>query len=203
MTDKTPLKQDAVRAFIAVEIDATVRDKIAGLLGNLQKGVQFTGAHPKWVLPELMHLTLYFLGNTSPERIEQLKKSLARPVATQSSFEAEFSGLGVFPNPKRPSVLWVGVDRGKRYLRELHQEVMASLLPLGYKPERQPFHPHLTLARIKSMRGTAGLRDVIEAHRQAECGRCPITRVVLFRSELHKAGPVYTPLHAWPLGQSQ
>ena len=123
-------------------------------------------------------------------------------MATQSSFEAEFSGLGVFPNPKRPSVLWVGVDRGKRYLRELHQEVMASLLPLGYKPERQPFHPHLTLARIKSMRGTAGLRDVIEAHRRAECGSCPITRVVLFRSELHKAGPVYTLFMARLRGES-
>ncbi len=84
-------------------------------------------------------------------------------------------------------------------MKELQAEVLRSLMPLGYEPDRKPFHPHLTLARIKSMRGAKGLMDVVESHKDALGGFCPVERVVLFKSDLRPGGAVYTALHSWGL----
>lgn len=194
-----PEDAEMVRAFIAVEIDEVVRANTVQLMENLQKGIRHTGAHPKWVAPENLHVTLFFLGQTRQAMIARMKEELGNAIADRPAFEAQFQGLGVFPTPRQPSVLWLGVDHGRRPFKELQAEIVRSLMPLGWEPDRKPFHPHLTLARIRSQSGVPAMMQVVHSHRTADCGACPIASVVLFKSDLRPGGPLYTLLHTWPL----
>lgn len=190
---------EMMRAFIAVEIDETVRAQTVQLMDNLRKGMRHTGMHPKWVEPENLHVTMFFLGQTRPAMIERIKDELTSSITERPAFEAQFQSLGVFPTPKKPSVLWLGVDHGRRQFKELQADIVRCLISLRWEPDRKPFHPHLTLARIRSHSGAQAMMDVVFSHRAADCGVCPITKVVLFKSDLRPDGPVYTPLHTWPL----
>ena len=187
---------ETLRLFIAVEIDAAARAQVAKLAEKLKKGTQFTGAHPSWVAPANWHFTLMFLGKTPCEKLEPLQSAL-RAIEVRA-FEIELGGLGAFPNPKRPSVLWIGLRRGAEPLIALQRAVLQALEPLDYHPDVKPFHPHLTLARIKSTKGVEGLMKVVENHQRINCGTCMVANITLFRSELKPSGAVYTPLLQHP-----
>lgn len=190
---------ESKRLFVAVEIDDTQRREVADLTQALQKGVRFTKAHPNWVRPEAMHLTLKFLGDTPADRISRIDSALRRALADQTAFDMNLAGLGVFPDPRRPRVLWLGVDHGRRRLKNLAQAVERGLAPMGFEPEQREFHPHLTLARIKTIRGAAEMMDVVESHRARQTSMARVGEVVLFQSELLPQGARYTALQRWPL----
>ena len=197
---------DVLRLFIAVDISDAQRAAVGELLRDLQKGAQFTKAHPAWVGPDAMHLTLHFLGGVDSARVPALVSGVETALAGAGgaggvgAFDFALRGLGVFPHPHAPKVLWVGVKEGREALCDLAQRIESALVPWGYEPERRAFHPHLTLARIKSMSGAGALMDVIHGHRAAAPGVGRVDHVTLYRSELKPTGAVYTALHVWPLG---
>ena len=188
---------EAIRCFLAVEISDEVRQAVAQLTEKLRKGVQFTKARPAWVKPENQHFTVVFLGNRSPEQVEQIKTAMADLPREVALFRVEVGGLGVFPNERSPRVLWVGVREGADAFGSLHEQVVKRLVPVGYEPERRPYHPHLTLARIKSLRGVGEMMNVVHSHRGEQCGAFTASSLTLFRSQLHPAGAIYTPLAHW------
>ena len=189
-----------LRLFIAADISDAQRAATIELIDDLRKGIQFTKAHPTWVRPEGLHLTLKFLGNMDENHVAAIRKSVAGRLAGSAAFDCALGGLGVFPNARQPRVLWVGVRRGKRELAALAQKVETALAPLGFEPERRAFHAHLTLARIKALRGAEAMMDVVHGHREAEPGGVARVRhVTLYRSELQPEGAKYTALHHWAL----
>jgi len=191
-----------LRSFIALELSDDVRKNLEGLIVDLKKGVQFTPAVPSWARAEGIHLTLKFLGNIEEGMVEKIADVLRRAAAGTKPFLLKVRNLGVFPSARQPRVLWVGVKDGDEESCALQAKIEEGLLPLGFEREIRPFHPHLTLARIKSLRGTAAMMKIVEIHKSRFVGECMIDRVILFRSELHPDGARYTKLIEAPFGSA-
>jgi 2'-5' RNA ligase len=189
-----------MRTFIALEISREVREALRGIIERLRKGIQFSGASPKWVNADGIHLTLRFLGEIEEGMVERLSALLKDAAAETKPFTLSLEKLGVFPNERNPRVLWIGVGEGARESMALQERVERGVAALGFAREERAFHPHLTLARLKSSHGARGLMDVVAAHRDTSAGSCLVDRIILFRSELKPTGAVYTKLVEHPLG---
>ncbi len=116
------------------------------------------------------------------------------------SFELKCRGVGAFPNPVSPRVVWAGIETVPG-LFALQRGVDEELKTLGFLPEDRPFSPHLTLARLK---GRAKLRLLQEYLKdqgfREEAGSFTASEVHLFRSELRPDGARYTKLCTVALG---
>jgi 2'-5' RNA ligase len=174
-----------VRLFFAVDIRCTAAlRKIVIALGGLGRAV-------KAVDPDQLHVTMKFLGSTPADRVPELSAALAE-TRLVDAFDVALTGLGAFPNERRPSVIWAGLDPLDS-LRAVATELESRIAPLGFPTESRPFRPHVTLARIRFRpppRVGAMLRDEAET----EFGSVRIDSVVLYRSDTTTHGPKYVPL---------
>jgi 2'-5' RNA ligase len=186
---------DDIRSFIAIELPQPLKSRV----DEVQREIRRTDADVKWVRPEGIHLTLKFLGSISGDDVERIFQSIAPAIAEWEPFEVRVQGMGCFPNPRNPRVVWLGMDRGKETLISLQQAVEKKMAELSFPPEGRPFSPHLTLGRVRSPRGKGGLAQAIEKHRETEVGTFQVREVFLFRSELRPSGAVYTKLKEFPM----
>lgn len=192
-----------MRTFIAVDIDEDIKKAVGDIISRLKKGIQFTGAFPSWVPVENMHLTMKFLGEVDEGILPKINESLRGISAEFQPFDITLEKIGVFPNKKAPRVIWIGIKQGKEQLALLQQKIEFEMELLGFTPENREFSPHLTLARIKSMRGVEGMMDVIFSHSNYLAGTCSIKELIIYRSVLQKTGAVYTPLYKIPLKEDK
>ena len=177
-----------VRAFVAIEPPAGLRDALAGVPAAASLP---PGASVRWTPPENLHLTLRFLGDTPEEQLAPLADTLDAIAAGAPPFELEPGGAGAYPEERNARVLWVGLVDADRKLRRLRNQVEAAVRGLGWKREGRPFQPHLTLARLRRpVRLPAG--GWLEA--VPRC-RFAVKEVALIRSTLKPAGAVYDVLH--------
>ncbi len=184
------MSQDRIRSFVAVDLDEpTVRERIV----TAQKGLDQTRAQLKLVDPEIMHLTLRFLGEIPQTTVELVKEAMQG--LRFSPFEAEFSGLGAFPSPSRMNVIWVGMTHGQEQLNEIFRQLEPKLRQIGLSPDDKGFSPHLTIARVKSAVNRAALADYVTSMREQDFGKMPVRAVRLKRSTLTPKGPIYTTIH--------
>lgn len=193
-----PERPPKIRSFVAVDLTEGVRQKVSEILERLQKGARFTGARPAWVQPGNVHLTLKFLGQIDEGQREAVVRALAPIAARHAPHTVRVRGLGVFPSPRAPRVVWIGVKKATPLFR-LQEEVDRALVALGFPEEDREWSPHLTLARLKSMRGARALMDVVASHGAWDCGDWPIHECVLYQSTLRPTGSIYTPLARFPL----
>lgn len=193
-TTETP-----IRTFIAIELTPDLERAIRDLQAQLQGRLPFPSM--RWVQPHGIHLTLKFLGDIPPSRLPTIQDALAAVAARHAPFALAAEGLGVFPSPSRPNVLWVGLAGDLPRLHRLRDDVEAAIAPLGYPTESRPFHPHLTLARIKDAAPTDAqqVRDQLRQSPAADLGALPVTAIHLMRSDLSPQGARYTPLGVYPL----
>ena len=108
----------------------------------------------------------------------------------------------MFPDLKRPRVIWVGLD-GAAQLADLQRGVEACAERLGYPPETRPFSAHLTVGRVQNRVGSdqlSTLRAAFEQTRIDRLGCILVDSVHLMKSDLQPGGSVYTPLFRAPLG---
>ncbi len=185
-----------IRSFLAIELPKTILKKIEEVQGDLRSA----HADVRWVNPEKIHLTLKFFGNIEESRIDLIVKSIEEPIRNTSAFSVIVKGVGAFPSLKNPRVIWMGLVDGKEILTSLQKQIEKQLGKIGFQPEDRPFHPHLTLGRMKLGRGKEDLMGRMEKHKEEEFGVFPVERVVLFKSELKPTGPIYTPLKEMKLG---
>jgi RNA 2',3'-cyclic 3'-phosphodiesterase len=182
------LEGAGIRSFIAVDLDAPVRQAVNVLQGELRR----INADVRWVRPEGLHVTLKFLGSVDPGRLERLHAALASSLRDQPALQVRVRGLGAFPDWRRPRVVWVGLHSvGLAVLAAL---VDGALGPLGFERERRAFTPHLTLARVNSLRGWPPLEEACKAHLDDDFGASDIGAVTIYRSTLQRGGAVYAPL---------
>ena len=152
----------------------------------------------RWEPRERYHLTLQFLG---PVRdLAPVVGALAVAASDRDAFAFQLGGAGAFPKPGRARVVWIGAARGGDDVVGLAGTVAGALRPLGYEPDRQKFHPHLTVARLK-VPGTVA--DVLAAIGPEAVGEAfPARELLLYQSELSSKGPTYTVLERFPLGDA-
>ncbi|OGW27951.1 MAG: 2'-5' RNA ligase, partial [Nitrospinae bacterium RIFCSPLOWO2_12_FULL_47_7] len=142
------------------------------------------------------HLTLKFLGNVNSDRIPVIKERLKVALASVPRFLTSVGGVGVFPAPERPRVLWVGLENTSS-LADLQKKVDVALEQVGFKPETKIFSAHLTLGRIKS--GQTVLQNALEKTQKIESGPFEISAVTLYESQLTREGSIYTVLEEFKL----
>jgi len=108
-----------MRTFIACDVPRPLREHLAGIQSRL-RGIPLD---LRWVKPENIHLTLKFLGDTPRHIVDQLREAVDRVAAGRAEFTLQAGGLGVFPNLKRPRVLWVGLSGATASLADLHADL--------------------------------------------------------------------------------
>lgn len=180
--------------FIGVPVGEDVVRNAAALSASLRRRFADERIRARWVSPQNMHLTLRFLGPVAPGQVPTLKEALDPLAARHAGFLATFGGLGAFPRPDHPSVLWAGVAAGAEAFANLAADISQTADALGFPQEDRPFHPHLTLARFRR-EDPADLGPLIEEHAGVELGPCRVRDIVLFQSNQRPRGPVYVPVH--------
>lgn len=187
-----------LRLFIAIPTPPAVRDAATAVTNRLRgKG------DVRWVTADRLHLTLKFLGDTSPEKVSVLAEILRERANNFSPFVVELGDVGAFPNPRKPQTIWLGVEQGEE-LSRLAEEIEQAACKLGFGREAKAFRPHLTLGRVKSPRGLGDLAAELRAAAGSSTRIAwPVEEVELIRSELLPSGPRYTVLHRFPLQRSE
>lgn len=187
------------RAFIALEIPTQTHQEISIKTTGLRKDL---GTHlVRWVSPGNIHLTLKFLGDISSTQIEQVTQALSDLASKHEKHKIIISGLGTFPNMRRPRVIWIGIQAPEQ-LRALYQNLETAIAKLGFPPEKRSFNPHLTIGRVKQHISPTEIERIRNIMSNAKVGLIDTVEVEnlhLFKSDLKPSGAVYTKLYSAPL----
>lgn len=187
---------ESTRAFFAIPVPPLACDSLTRLVSRLQVGIP----QARWVKPVNWHLTLAFLGDVASNDLPLIAESIAGVARSTDPIELRFSGVGVYPNPSRPRVLWAGlVGDDLPRLFELHEKVARTLAEIDH-PTDHRFSAHVTLARFHP--GKTRIRDLpaLLSRYSAWTGETlRVDEVVLYRSILGPQGPTYSPLAHCPL----
>lgn len=181
-----------LRLFWAVNLPVETKKKLSGIMYKLKD----IPCDAKWVEEENLHFTLKFLGNVEVSAVPALADAVKAALVGIPAFTVRPLGMGFFPGAVRPRVLWVGLQGELGRLQKIYELINSAHLALGFPLERRPFSPHLTLARLRSGKGSETLvMKVNEMSTDVEqIGSLKIKSVDLMQSELNRRGPIYTPL---------
>ena len=185
---------ETIRAFIAVELDPTVRAAVARVIQALRSAAG--GERVRWVRSENLHMTLRFLGNIASERVSTVVQCVGEATSTLRPFELRLGPVMLFPSPRRPRVLAMEVGPVGP-LTQLAEAVEAAVVRAGLAAEVRGFRPHLTLGRL-DLRAFSTVTAPVTAEGEAVA----VEEIVLFRSELTRRGAIHTPLVRIALGGS-
>jgi 2'-5' RNA ligase len=168
------------RLFIALELPAAIRAELARIDPHI-RGV-------RWVAAGQMHLTVSFLGDVDDPHFERLREELAG--VEVPAFFLPVTGIGIFGG-ERPRTVWAGVGKGHPHLFLLHRRIQDAVLRAGLEPDLKPFHPHITLGRMRGV-SRATLKPFLRRHAETEFGLWKVTGFVLFSSVLAPEGSSHT-----------
>lgn len=174
-----------MRTFVAIEIS---EPKIIQNILRFQKNDLKINAKP--VEAQNLHFTIQFIGEISEDKVIQIKEKLSR--VKYSPFDIIIRGIGVFPKPSFPRIVWIGTDEeGGRKLRELAQKIQNELARLGYVADK-PFEPHITIFRVKNK--IEGITEELKKFQDIEFGLQKVNEIKFKKSELTPHGPNYSDL---------
>lgn len=178
-----------VRSFVAVELPLSMREAI----GRLNSSIATDGL--RLVRPELMHITMKFLGDVPQEKIGAVAEALGRVKA--APFPVQVKGIGSFPG-RSVRVVWLGLMGD---FSELYEGIERSLFPLGFAPEDRGFSPHVTLGRVgrPSAEMNRKLQEKMASYTDIDFGSFMVERFYLKKSTLTRGGPIYEDLAGFPL----
>lgn len=194
---------------MAVAISEAIRDKLTEIESRLKQ----TGADVGWVAPANIHLTILFLGTVFESQASALAAATDGITAGYQPCTLEVKGIGCFGRAQSPRVIWAGLTGNRltgncltgdlQPLLALQSKIAAAAKMTGIFTDDKPFHPHLTIGRVRSSRRTQELLHAMESYRDTAFGPLEIKSVCLMKSELTAKGPVYTLLHEsrtdWPV----
>jgi 2'-5' RNA ligase len=176
-----------MRLFVAVHLPEEIRARLATVQDRLRRAQ----ADVSWVKPENLHITLKFLGETEPRRLDRIRSALADAAQGAAVFAAEVTGVGTFGG-RNPRVVWVGVRDGATPLAALARAVEDALAEVGVAKERRGFTAHFTLGRVRSPRNLEALLAALRAEPVESFGTVCVDQFSLMESELNPSGSIYT-----------
>jgi RNA 2',3'-cyclic 3'-phosphodiesterase len=188
---KERLKSPRARLFVALDLPQDVRTGVV-------EWQQTALADPalRIVRPEALHITLVFLGYQAEKDIKAIAKAAFATDAEAPAVELQADPLGIPPG-KRPRLIALGANSDETVA--LQAGVEERLVAGGfYEPEKRPFWPHLTVARVKpeapKSRKPALIRTEPHSLPEHMFRFFRPTRLVLFKSHLRRSGAEYEPM---------
>lgn len=179
------------RLFIALNLPSDVQETLKVVGGTLH--IKNKHADIKWVRPEIIHLTLHFLGWVDENRVEMVKSLIGKVVKGIEPMQVALGKLGCFPDARRSRVVWVALEEGSGALKKLHAQLRDALRGAGFEVDARPFDAHLTLGRVRAPQALKGLDTNIPPL------QFTIDHVDLMESVLHPEGPEYLVLESYVL----
>ena len=178
-----------IRCFVAVDLPGEMREAI----GRLQSQIATKGL--RLVQPELVHVTLKFLGDVPEAKVERVTDALRKVFV--APFTAHVASMGTFSG-RDIRVVWLGLEGN---FEELYQKVESALSPVGFEREARGFSPHVTLGRVgqPGMETNREIHSKITAFRDVDLGRFTVDRFYLKKSTLTRGGPIYENLAGFAL----
>lgn len=193
---------ETVRAFLAFNLDIAATRRVIDVQRKLRETLTAdAGWKISWVAPPNLHVTLKFFGEIDDTLAAPIRDAIEPLVGKRRPLRARARSIGVFPPSGEPRVLWIGVDdrdsegRGAP-IADLARQIDERLATLGFAKETRPFHAHLTLGRVKA--APDGWRETLAGLANADAGQSNVTEVVLYRSDLSRAGAEYHALCRMP-----
>jgi 2'-5' RNA ligase len=184
-----------IRSFIAIDLP----DGVRLILDQVQRELKGSLTAVRWVRPEGIHLTLKFLGSIPPEQVGAIAAAVGKVVHGEPPLALNLSGLGAFPNPRKPRVIWVGIAGEVERLGRLQARVEGTLEPLGFPREERSFRPHLTLGRVKDTRRPPDLTRALADVTLPVGNPFDVREILVYKSDLRPTGAIYTKLQHLPL----
>jgi RNA 2',3'-cyclic 3'-phosphodiesterase len=184
-----------IRTFLALDPPEEILREIGRLQDKLRQRIH---GDVRWVRPEAIHLTLKFFGDIPEHGVANISAVAGKAAAGVRPLDLAIGGAGVFPDPRRPRVIWLGMSGDVARLVTFQQGLERSLQEIGFPREERPFRPHLTLGRIKTPKGLIGLAGVLEKGETYTAGRFTASGLGLFKSDLTPRGAIYTRLAGYP-----
>jgi 2'-5' RNA ligase len=186
----------SLRLFFAVELPAEIRARAGEHIADLR--AQLPDVRAGWERMEKLHLTLKFLGEIEESRVVALRGAAARAAQSVSTFVMRLEGAGAFPPRGLPRVLWISVADASGGLAHLQHRLEEECERAGFPREARPFHPHITLARLRRPEGARRLAALHQDKGFAPA-EVSVNDLLLIRSEPGPGGSRYTELSRHPL----
>jgi len=175
-----------MRLFIAIDIPEDLKEKLSRVVIRFKK----CDLDAKWVNTSSIHMTLKFLGEASEEQLDKIKNTISTTAGNFSKLELNVGGFGFFPNETSPRVFFISTDN-EEILRNISLQLEDKLEVLGFAKEGR-FKSHLTLARFRSKKNIDCLMNEIKNISVEE--KFAVSEIILFKSLLKPAGPIYEKL---------
>lgn len=189
-----------IRLFYALDLSDETLDALQELQQACESQIP-SGVRVRWTPRENLHLTLKFLGSMEEDLVEDLGELMDGLVGDLGPFRMRTEGIGAFPHPKRPRILWAGVDpESAAQLATLHRRLEDELDSFDVEEDNHPFKAHITFGRIKSGK-SVNLNSLRSSLPEGPFGESEIGEVVLYKSELRPEGSNYRVVYQSHLGR--
>lgn len=179
------------RLFIALELSEQQKKEVSAFQEKIKDYLDGI----RWVKPEGLHLTLKFLGETEPGRIDRIKQAMDDTVSVTKRFDIIYGKSGLFPSPGKTRILWIGLRKGDREAGELADRLDRELSRAGFEPEKRSFKAHLTLGRVRNSLSEAAAKRYLNQESSFTTTARTIDGITLFESSLSSRGASYSILY--------
>lgn len=178
------------RTFIAFEVSPDIQDHLT----QIQTVLDWSQSDIKWVSAQNIHLTIHFLGNISKDQVNTIIENLPLWCRDLPIILSGVERLGAFPDMKRPRVIWADIADSQGLIGQFHNHLKSQLESLNVVLEDRPYHPHLTLGRVRHWKATPDLTNKLTQFSYDPPLQLILSKVILFESALTPMGPHYSPL---------
>lgn len=184
-----------MRMFVGIGLPPGCRRAIVEAVSPLM------GRRPpvSWTPEQNLHVTLKFLGEVSPDRVDRIAALLAGAAGDVPAFEFVVEGAGGFPSLRAPRVLWVGIRESLELVGKLHENMENALSGAGFPREGRPLHPHITVGRARGGLPPGWGEEYARAVSGRRFGVVPVASYRLCESRLSPRGASYFVLREVPL----
>ena len=186
-----------IRAFLAIDPPENILQAMSRLQEKLKREIS---GRISWTKPQGQHLTLKFFGDISTADVNNICTAVQKRIVSEPKLNLKIENLGVFPDARRPRVIWCGVSGDVERLSVLQKKIDSDLAAIGFPAEDRPFRAHLTLARIKDLHGLTGINEALIKYNTFTAGEFSCKELILFQSRLSPQGAIYTKLAEFALG---
>ena len=183
---------ETFRTFVAVALPP----KLRGELGHLIADHASDGDGVKWVPPEILHMTLKFLGEVDNVDAAAVCDIAADACEDIAPFDVSLVRTGALPSPQRGRTLTMSIEDPGGHLRRIVSRMEDGYAAMGFRRETRDYVPHIALGRARG--GSRRINgEVLERWLDpdnAGYGDLTIDRLEVVASFLDKTGPTYQTL---------